>query len=465
MFENQGMAVQNPIAAPILPASRFDHVKAALRQEAGDTAFRSWLAPLSFVSFTGSALEISAPTRFVRDWVKTHYSDRIRALWNQQGTPCLRVDCLVSAAPAQQKTVVSAFEEIPVANENSAETTDVLSSPLDPRFTFDNFVTGDSNELAFAAARRVSDSDSVQFNPLFIQGGVGLGKTHLLHAMAHEIRQRAPQRRVVYMSAERFMYTFVRALREKNTFSFKENFRSIDVLMIDDIQFICGKETTQQEFFHTFNALVDQGKQVILSADRNPAELDGIDERLRSRLGMGLVAGISAPDESLRLRILQSKCALLKREIPADVLAFLAAKIPASGRELEGALNRLVAHADLVGRSITKDTAAELLSDLLRASERRITVEDIQKRVAEHYGIRTADILSPRRARPVARPRQIAMYLSKALTQLSLPDIGRKFGGRDHTTIIHGVRRIEGLMNEDAALRDDVHLLRRMIAG
>jgi chromosomal replication initiator protein len=261
------------------------------------------------------------------------------------------------------------------------------------------------------------------------------------------------------------MYQFVRAVRARETMAFKEQFRTVDILMIDDIQFICGKESTQEEFFHTFNALIDQGKHVVLSADKAPGDLDGLDERLRSRLGMGLVAGIQMGDADLRLKILHAKCALMKRTLPADVLDFLAQKITSNMRELEGALNRLIAHAELINRPVTLATAEELLQDLLRASERRVTIEDIQRRVAEHYNLRIADILSPRRARPVARPRQIAMYLAKALTQHSLPEIGRKFGGRDHTTIIHGVRKIEELMARDANMAADVDSLRRVIAG
>jgi chromosomal replication initiator protein len=338
-----------------------------------------------------------------------------------------------------------------------------LSADLDPRFTFDNFVVGKPNELAYAAARRVADTENPAFNPLFLYGGVGLGKTHLMHSIAWHIRTNYPHRRVIYMSAEKFMYQFVRALRFKDTVSFKEQFRSVDVLMIDDVQFIGGKDSTQEEFFHTFNALVDRNRQVIISADKSPQDLDRMEERLRSRLGWGLVADLHPVDYELRLGILHAKAEKLGCPVPDKVMEFLAHKIASNVRELEGALNRIVAHAQLVGRTISLEMTQEVLSDMLRASERRITIDEIQKKVAEHYNVRVADMHSARRARAVARPRQVAMYLAKQLTPRSLPEIGRKFGGRDHTTVIHAVRKIEELSAYDSSFREDVELLRRLL--
>lgn len=346
-----------------------------------------------------------------------------------------------------------------------------LSAPLDPRFTFENFVTGKPNELAYAAARRVAEAKTVPFNPLFLYGGVGLGKTHLMHAIAWHIRRTHPERRIIYLSAEKFMYQFIRALRFKNTMAFKEQFRSVDVLMIDDVQFISGKDSTQEEFFHTFNALIDHNRQVIISADRSPSDLEGIEERIRSRLGWGLAADIHPTDYELRLGILQAKAEeVIARngppiDIPQPVLEFLAHRIVSNVRELEGALKRVCAYASLVGRPITLDMAQEVLRDLLRCNDRKITIEEIQRRVAEYFNIRMADMLSARRARAVARPRQIAMYLSKQLTTRSLPEIGRKFGGRDHTTVIHAVRKIDALRQSDSGLGEDVDLLRRMLEG
>ncbi|MBT6116282.1 MAG: chromosomal replication initiator protein DnaA, partial [Rhodospirillaceae bacterium] len=314
-----------------------------------------------------------------------------------------------------------------------------------------------------AAARRIAEADGVPFNPLFLYGGVGLGKTHLMHAIAWHIRKREPRRRVIYLSAEKFMYQFIRALRYKDTMSFKEQFRSVDVLMIDDVQFISGKESTQEEFFHTFNALVDQNRQVVISADKSPSDLDGLEERLRSRLGWGLVADIHPTTYELRLGILQAKSENLALSIPGKVLEFLAHRITSNVRELEGALNRIVAHSTLVGRSISLEMTQEVLHDLLRASDRRVTIEEIQKRVAEHYNIRLSDMHSARRARAVARPRQIAMYLAKQLTTRSLPEIGRKFGGRDHTTVMHAVRKVDELRSTDSGFSEDVELLRRLL--
>jgi chromosomal replication initiator protein len=286
-----------------------------------------------------------------------------------------------------------------------------------------------------------------------------------MHAIAWQIRKKDPNRRVLYLSAEKFMYQFIRALRFKDTMAFKEQFRSVDVLMIDDVQFISGKDSTQEEFFHTFNALVDQNRQVVISADKSPSDLEGMEERLRSRLGWGLVADIHPTTYELRLGILQAKAESMNVQINAKVLEFLAHKITSNVRELEGALNRIVAHAELVGRAITLESTQEVLHDLLRANDRRVTIDEIQKKVAEHYNIRLADMHSARRARAVARPRQVAMYLAKQLTARSLPEIGRKFGGRDHTTVMHAVKKVEELRTSDQSFAEDVELLRRMLEG
>ncbi|HYD18464.1 MAG TPA: chromosomal replication initiator protein DnaA [Patescibacteria group bacterium] len=469
MFENGQQVtvdISSDAATSQSAGQRFEQIKTLLQKEFGDTAYRSWILPIEAVSCAGGTLSLSVPTRFIRDWVKTHYADRMRSLWTQHFGAIARVEVAVSGKKPDSAAAPAgvAYERPAIANENAAPpaAADDFSVALDPRYTFDNFVTGSSNEFAFAAARKIADNEKVTFNPLFLQGGVGLGKTHLMHAIAHAAR--ANGRKVAYMSAEKFMYDFVRALRFQDTMSFKAKFRSVDVLMIDDIQFICGKDATQEEFFHTFNALIDQGKQIVISADQSPADMDGLEERLRSRLSMGLVAAIHPTTYELRLGILQSKCAQMKRNLPQDVLEFLAAKITSNVRELEGALNRLIAHAELVNRAVTVETAFDLLADILRANDRRTTIEDIQRKVAEHYGIRLSDMHSPRRARPVARPRQLAMYLCKQLTTHSLPEIGRKFGGRDHTTIIHGVRKIEELLATDATLRDDVDTLKRAMA-
>lgn len=303
------------------------------------------------------------------------------------------------------------------------------------------------------------------FNPLFIYGGVGLGKTHLMHAIAADLREKHPTKKIMYLSAEKFMFQFVKAIRAKDTVAFKELFRSVDVLMIDDIQFISGKESTQEEFFHTFNALVDQNKQIIISADKAPTDLQGVDERLRSRLSWGLVADIQPSTYELRLGVLKAKRDMLDVQIPDAVLEFLALKVTSNIRELEGALNRIAAHADVTKEIVTLETTQNVLQDLLRSHDRRITIDEIQRRVSEHYNLKLTDMHSTRRSRNVARPRQVAMYLSKQLTARSLPEIGRKFGGRDHTTVMHAVRKIEELMDDDAGFAQDVDVLRRALTG
>jgi len=452
--------------------AKWARVRGRLRAEFGEQAFRSWLKPLTLIGCADGELRIVVPTRFIRDWVMQHYADRLKHLWESEMPELRALEIAVDSAraPSQRDgegstvrlVATTPAEETAAVPPPSSAAIDIGAS-LDPRFTFENFVVGKSNELAYAAARRVAEAKSVPFNPLFLYGGVGLGKTHLMHAIAWGIKKTQPEKRVIYLSAEKFMYQFIRALRHKNTMAFKEQFRSVDLLMIDDVQFISGKDSTQEEFFHTFNALVDQNRQVVISADKSPSDLEGLEERMRSRLGWGLVADIHPTTYELRLGILQAKAEQLGADIPTKVLEFLAHKILSNVRELEGALNRIVAHATLVGRPITLETTSEVLHDLLRANDRRVTIEEIQRRVAEHFNIKIAEMQSARRARAVARPRQVAMYLAKQLTSRSLPEIGRKFGGRDHTTVMHAVRKVEELRATDASFSEDVDLLRRML--
>ncbi len=451
--------------------AQWNRVRGRLRDEFGEAAFKSWLNPLTLADVRNGQVRICVPTRFLRDWVVTHYGDRIRTLWSKENAAINGVDIVVlptsGAKPNAAANEPTAGKAPPPATllppcEPTAASEEI-GAPLDPRYRFDNFVVGKPNEFAYAAARRVAESDTVSFNPLFLYGGVGLGKTHLMHAVAWHIRERNPRRSVIYLSAEKFMYRFVRALRFQDTMAFKEQFRSVDVLMIDDVQFIGGKDSTQEEFFHTFNSLVDQGRQIIISADKSPSDLQGMEERLRSRLGCGLVADIHATSYELRLGIIGAKAEQMGVEVPRKVAEFLAHKITSNVRELEGALNRVVAHAQLVGRDITLESTQEVLHDLLRANDRRITIEEIQKKVAEHFNIRLADMHSARRARQVARPRQVAMYLAKQLTSRSLPEIGRKFGGRDHTTVMHAVKKVEELRDADSSFDEDIELLRRML--
>lgn len=440
-----------------------------LRDEFGEAVYRSWLKPLTLQAYYHGTLEVSVPTRFMRDWIQTHYSKRILEMSTAKFDDIKRLEVVVvqSAQAAE-----SAEEDKKKGNDNKGAVVAAaqddpfeLMSPLDARYSFDSFVVGKPNALAHAAARRVVESASVPFNPLFIYGGVGLGKTHLMHAIAWSLKEAHPHKRVMYLSAEKFMYQFVRAIRSNDTMAFKEFFRSVDVLMIDDIQFISGKESTQEEFFHTFNALVDQNKQIIISADKAPSDLTGIDERLRSRLAWGLVADIQPSTYELRLGILQAKRKQLNANVPDAVLEFLALKVTSNIRELEGALNRIVAHSDVAKQAITLESTQEVLQDLLRSHDRRITIDEIQRKVAEHYNIRLADMHSARRSRNVARPRQVAMFLAKQLTARSLPEIGRKFGGRDHTTVMHAVRKVEELVGEDVSFAQDVEVIKRALTG
>lgn len=442
----------------------WNQIHDSLRDEFGEAVFRSWLKPLTLQACYHGTLEVSVPTRFMKDWIQTHYAARILEMCTEKNPGIKRLEIVV----VQSNVIPLDDTEEPKkkvnANQQEKQISE-LSAPFDPRFTFDSFVVGKPNALAHAAARRVVECQNIPFNPLFLYGGVGLGKTHLMHAIGWAMKEQWPEKTIMYLSAEKFMYQFVRALRANSAMAFKETFRSVDVLMIDDIQFISGKESTQEEFFHTFNALVDQNKQIIISADKAPSDLLGLEERLRSRLAWGLVADIHPSTYDLRLGILQAKREQLEADVPDAVLEFLALKITSNIRELEGALNRIVAHADVSKNAVTLESTQDVLQDLLRSHDRRITIDEIQRKVAEHYNIRTADMHSSRRARSVARPRQVAMYLSKQLTARSLPEIGRKFGGRDHTTVMHAVRKIEELIESDAQIAQDVDIVRRALTG
>ncbi|MCX7382523.1 MAG: chromosomal replication initiator protein DnaA [Alphaproteobacteria bacterium] len=460
-------------------AAVWARVRGRLQGEVGEVEYRTWLKHMTLVGISEDEAVIALPTRFMRDWVRSHYADRVSALWHAELRGIRNVEFIVRSsvqigglaetqiAPPepgpQPAPVASRFTPFLVASRGEER----LEPARDPRFTFDSFVVGKPNEFAYACARRVAEMPaSPGFNPLFLYGGVGLGKTHLMLAIAWELTDPARPGgplSVTYMSAERFMYRFIAALRSKSTMEFKEELRSVDVLMIDDLQFLIGKDTTQEEFFHTFNALVDGGKQIVVSADKSPSDLSGLEDRVRTRLGCGMVADLHATTFELRMSILEAKATRAGVPVPPKVNEFLAHKITSNVRELEGAQNRLIAHANLFGRAITLESAQEVLHDLLKSFDRRVSIEEIQRRVAEHYNIRLSDMSSARRSRAVARPRQVAMYLAKQLTSRSLPEIGRKFGNRDHTTVMHAVSRVTELMGLDAAFAEDVELLRRML--
>ena len=441
-----------------------------LQRIVGADSFATWIDPLKLAEVDDGTAVIACPTRFLSDWVSRHYSDDILTVLDRLGGPVHR---LSFETRSQAASPAAAAPKRPVARQDATRGDaraegEELTAPLDQRFTFENFVVGKPNELAHAAARRVAEGGPVTFNPLFLYGGVGLGKTHLMHAIAREIQARQPDARVLYLSAEQFMYRFVQALRDRTVMDFKELFRTVSVLMVDDVQFIAGKDSTQEEFFHTFNTLVDQGKQIVISADRAPGEIKDMEERIKSRLQCGLVVDLHPTDYELRLGILQSKTDAFRQQYPGlllapGVLEFLAHRITSNVRVLEGALQRLFAFASLMGREITLDMTQECLADILRANDRKVSIEEIQRKVAEHYNIRLSDMIGPKRVRTVARPRQIAMYLAKQMTSRSLPEIGRRFGGRDHTTIMHGVKKIEELRSADRSLAEDIDLLRRLL--
>tara|TARA_R110002094_G_scaffold172020_8_gene153776 strand:+ start:1405 stop:2760 length:1356 start_codon:yes stop_codon:yes gene_type:complete len=445
---------------------QWDRISGRLLKTIGQNNHTTWIAPLRAGPVDQQIATLFVPTTFSGNYISQNFSDLILHEIKSAGVDVSRLN-FVLASSDKDTAQPPATPRRAVARKTRS--TDVMSnSSLDKRFSFDTFVVGKPNELAHAAARRVAEGGPVTFNPLFLYGGVGLGKTHLMHAIAQELRERRPDMNVLYLSAEQFMYRFVQALRDRKMMDFKEIFRSVDVLMVDDVQFIAGKDSTQEEFFHTFNALVDQNKQIIISADRAPGDIKDLEERVKTRLQCGLVVDLHPTDYELRLGILQSKVEAQRVTYPGldvaeGVLEFMAHRITTNVRVLEGALTRLFAFASLVGREINMDLTQDCLADVLRESERKITVEEIQRKVSEHYNIRLSDMLGPKRLRSYARPRQVAMYLCKQMTSRSLPEIGRRFGGRDHTTVMHGVRRIEELKVSDSQIAEDVELLSRAL--
>ncbi len=463
-------------------AAQWVRIRSRLQQDVGDVEYRSWLRQMTFAGIDGDEVTVLLPTRFLRDWVKSHYGEKITLLWQQANPAIRRVEIRVGKSraadsqPGEDRAAGGLAESLAhaptpppaplrTATHAGLRVAEEMTAPLDPRFTFDSFVVGKPNEFAYACARRVAENPGCkEFNPLFLYGGVGLGKTHLMHAVGLELTRRgAPPATVAYMSAEKFMYRFIAAIRSQQTIEFKDHLRSVDVLMIDDLQFLIGKDNTQEEFFHTFNALVDAGKQIVVSADKSPSDLSGLEDRLRTRLGCGMVADLHATTFELRISILEAKATRAKADVPGRVLEFLAHKITTNVRELEGSLNRLIAHAHLFNRPITLETAQEVLHDILKAHDKRVTIDEIQRRVAEHYNMRISDMVSARRARSVARPRQVAMYLAKQLTSRSLPEIGKKFGNRDHTTVMHACTRVNELIAADSSFAEDVNLLKKML--
>ncbi len=478
--------------------SAWARVKRRLRAELGEDVFASWFARLELDAVSNGTARLTVPTRFLKSWIESHYLDRVLTTFRSEAetvsrievavrgaaapsrplsgapkphvpaSPLARLQAAGAPAPVQGDLTLPAEPDALPAARGDAASGDLNGAPLDNRLTFASFVVGRSNALAHAAAERVARNDDATalYNPLYLHAGVGLGKTHLLHGIGHAAREAG--RRVIYLTADRFMYGFVNALKTQSALAFKERLRAIDLLILDDVQFIQGK-SIQAEFGHTINALIDAGRQIVVASDRPPTELEALEERVRSRLGGGLVVEIGTLDEQLRASILSARLAAVRAthpgfEVSPTVATYVARAITANGRDLEGAVNRLLAHATLTGAAVTMETAEAAIRDLVKNREpKRIKIEDIQKLVASRYNVSRSDILSERRTAAVVKPRQIAMYLSKVLTLRSLPEIGRRFGGRDHTTVLHAVRKIDKLIGEDTQLGEEVELLKRML--
>jgi len=444
-----------------------------LEQELSDQQLNTWIRPLQVVE-DDNQIRLLAPNRFVQDWVKQNFHEKIQAILldldaeksiqlnieigSQQKKP-------VKSSTAPTSAVAAPKTEVFIANNKPQANNSFVENNLNPLFTFDNFVEGKSNQLAKAASMQVAENPGSAYNPLFFYGGVGLGKTHLMHAVGNMMLQHKPDARITYIHSERFVSHMVKALQHNAIDAFKQHYRSLDAIFVDDIQFFAGKERSQEEFFHTFNALLEEGSQIILTCDRYPKEVEGLEERLRSRFGWGLPVCIEPPELETRVAILQKKAEEANTELPSEVAFFIAKRISSNIRELEGAFRRVLATANFTASPITLDFAKDALRDLIAIQERSITIDNIQKTVAEYYKIRTSDLHSNRRSRSITRPRQLAMALSKELTNHSLPEIGAAFGGRDHTTVLHGCRKIAELRESDNKINEDYKNLLRILSN
>ena len=458
-----GLAVRHDGAGDAV-AKAWTRVRTNLRHSAGQRLFDQWLKPAVLIDGSDSeSIRLGFPSAFMTTWVKSHYADRLfyefRAI-----LPQLRSVSIETLSEVKPQRVLSVDAPAVADAPERAPAKRGQVQSFDPRFTFDRFVVDASNRVAFNAARMLAEPGTPRFSPLYLHSGTGQGKTHLMHAIGHAFSDACPDAAALYMSAERFMFEFVHALRNRDTHAFKAKLRAVDLLMIDDLQFIANKDSTQEEFFHTVNEFMGSGKRLVIACDRSPGVLDGIEPRLLSRLQSGLVADIKPPEPDLRRAIVDSKLAdMPEAAVPEDVIELLTSRITGSVRELEGALNRVVAYAQLIEQEITLEFAVETLGEALKGAQRRVTIDEIQKAVSNHFDLKTIDLLSARRAVAVARPRQIAMYLAKRLTTRSLPEIGRKFGNRDHSTVIHAVKRIEQLRGTDSEIDNAVKALMRTL--
>jgi chromosomal replication initiator protein len=473
---------------------KWRRIQSRLKAELGDDVFTSWFGRVELEAYDGRVVQVSVPTKFLRNWLQSHYSEKLLACCGTELSGANKLEFRVrqphlaaveklKAAPAAREAIAAPRQQpapaapiplrvVPQPTRDGRTGLDGFEgSPLDARYTFQTFVVGAPNRLAHAAALQVAEStpdQPLRYNPLYIHARVGMGKTHLLHAIAWEVKARNPGAKVLYLTAERFMYSFADALQTREGPAFKEKLRTIDLLLIDDMEFLQGK-TFQQEFCHTLNSLIDGGKQVVVAADCAPLLLESFDARMRSRLSGGLVAELAPLDYELRLKILEKRASEKlgvspSFDVPADVLDYLATQLTENGRELEGAITRLHAAYQLTGEKVTCDAAENTIGDLIRSKEpKRVKIDDILRIVAKHYGVQRGDLLSSRRNQSIVRPRQIGMYLAKTLTSRSLPEIGRRFGGRDHTTVLHAIRKIEGLKQQDGTLKEELESLSRML--
>ena len=447
--------------------NNWEQTKLKISKNIKEIVWKAWIEPLEFLEYKNQILYISAHSSLISSRAETQYYETIfceasKTFENLKEFKILKVNTLEENSLLSKN---NAKNNLNVSLNTSVKLSfiDSVSIKLNSKFTFDNFVVGNSNQMPFAASKRVSENQSFSYNPLYIHGNVGMGKTHLLNAIAIDLNLKYPNLKTVLMSAERFMYQFIKAIRSKDTIKFKDQFRSLDVLIIDDIQFIGGKESTQEEFFYTLNDLINQGKQIILSSNKSPVELLDVDEKLRSRLGGGLVVDFLPTNFDLRINILNKKVDFLKLDIPQEILVFLATKIESNIRELEGALNRIWANYELTGKKINLENSKELLSDLLSVNDRKISINLIQECVASYFNLKPSDMTSSRRSISIARPRQIAMFLCKDITSFSYPEIGKAFGGKDHTTVMHAVKKIISLSSEDLKLHNQLKSLKKLI--
>jgi chromosomal replication initiator protein len=466
---------------------KWRRVQARLRAELGEDVFTSWFGRVELESCDGGTVHVSVPTKFLRNWLQSHYADRLLACCKAELSEVDKLEFRVrqphEAALAERRRperLAAKFEAAKPGAPRAEESPmrdgrtgwdGFEGSPLEGRFTFSSFIVGSSNRLAHAAALQVTEAvadQPLRYNPLYLHAKVGLGKTHLLHAIAWEVKRRKPKAKLLYLTAERFMYSFAEALQTRDAVAFKDKIRAIDILLIDDIEFLQGR-TFQQEFCHTLNSLIDGGKQVVVAADCPPMQLESFDARMRSRLSGGLVAEVGALDYDLRYKVLKRRAAEKAEnergfEIPEPVIEYLASQLTESGRELEGAITRIHAAFQLTAQPITVESAEHIIGDLVRGKEpRRVKIDDILRVVMKHFGVNRGDLLSSRRNRSIVRPRQIGMYLAKSLTARSLPEIGRRFGGRDHTTVLHAIRKIESLLAEDPTMKEEVEVLKRLL--